>query len=175
MTQKRLSRELWLKAGIAALATGGADVLGAEPLARKLGTTKGSFYWHFTDVPTFHQALLDRWKRDAFAQIVAEMEGGGGAVDRLRRFGVLLSGDETGAAMRIWAATNTRAAAVVAQVDEERLTYITALLSGLGVTHTGYPLAIYASLIGGQHIDARGPERTRAAYDALVDLVLALR
>ncbi|MEH6751885.1 MAG: TetR family transcriptional regulator, partial [Paracoccaceae bacterium] len=36
-------------AGLAALAEAGPVALKAEPMARRLGTTKGSFYWHFAD------------------------------------------------------------------------------------------------------------------------------
>ncbi|SLN22933.1 hypothetical protein ROA7450_00893 [Roseovarius albus] len=59
--QHRLGVEDWLEAGLAALISDGPDLLKAEPLARRIGTTKGSFYLHFKDVHAFHERLLSYW------------------------------------------------------------------------------------------------------------------
>ncbi|MFN3661424.1 TetR family transcriptional regulator [Yoonia sp.] len=45
--------EDWLMAGFRALASHGPSALRAAALARDLGTTKGSFYWHFKDLPDY--------------------------------------------------------------------------------------------------------------------------
>ena len=47
--RQRLSREAWAAAGLRALTDGGVAAVAVEPLAASLGTTKGSFYWHFSD------------------------------------------------------------------------------------------------------------------------------
>ena len=60
-TRARLTRPDWLLAGFQALAEAGPVALKAEPMARRLGTTKGSFYWHFADVPDFHRQMLSLW------------------------------------------------------------------------------------------------------------------
>ncbi len=39
----------WTEAALVALARGGLAAVGVEPLAKELGATKGSFYWHFAD------------------------------------------------------------------------------------------------------------------------------
>lgn len=44
-----LSKADWTEAALAALARDGLASVAVEPLALQLGTTKGSFYWHFTD------------------------------------------------------------------------------------------------------------------------------
>ena len=61
VTRQRLSPDDWLKAGVDALARLGPEGLKAEPLARVLETTKGSFYWHFPDVPTYQKRVLEYW------------------------------------------------------------------------------------------------------------------
>ena len=33
----------------------------AEALARKVGASKGSFYWHFKGLPDFHQQVAAAW------------------------------------------------------------------------------------------------------------------
>ncbi|MEM8576574.1 MAG: TetR/AcrR family transcriptional regulator [Pseudomonadota bacterium] len=175
MKAQRLSRDSWIDAGFAALPDGGGTALRAEPLARRLGTTKGSFYWHFEDVPAFHAAMLDSWKRGAFAAIVAEMEADGAAPERLRRFGTLVLQDQAGAALRAWGLSFPGAAAAAEQVDAERLTYLTSLMAGLGVTNADYPRAAYAALIGVQGISSLDAADGQSAYDTLIDLILALR
>ena len=45
----QLSREAWIEAALARWPSGGLDAIAVEPLATRLGTTKGSFYWHFKD------------------------------------------------------------------------------------------------------------------------------
>mgnify|MGYP001820637128 CR=1 FL=1 len=65
MRKPRLTKEAWINAGLSALKEHGPDALKAEALARRLGTTKGSFYWHFKDIPAYHDALLDVWLASA--------------------------------------------------------------------------------------------------------------
>ena len=74
-TAKRLTKSDWLAAGMKAMVDAGPELLKAEPLARRLGTTKGSFYWHFTDVPAFHAALLAVWEAQAEADALAAIAG----------------------------------------------------------------------------------------------------
>jgi len=50
----RLSADDWEQAALDLIATQGVNAVAVEPLARQLGVTKGSFYWHF---PT-REALL---------------------------------------------------------------------------------------------------------------------
>ena len=52
----RLSSADWEGAALDSLAEHGLAGLAVEPLARQLGVTKGSFYWHFAD----REALLAR-------------------------------------------------------------------------------------------------------------------
>ncbi|MBZ0122337.1 MAG: TetR/AcrR family transcriptional regulator, partial [Roseovarius sp.] len=80
----RLSREDWLAAAEAVLADRGAGALKAEPLARHMQTTKGSFYWHFRDVPDLHAQVLARWEAAAMAATDAAATEAGSAAARLR-------------------------------------------------------------------------------------------
>ena len=50
----RTPREMWVDAGLRALATGGVDAVRVEALAKTLGVTKGGFYGYFAD----REALL---------------------------------------------------------------------------------------------------------------------
>src|SRR5690349_21212096 len=59
--RRTLSREDWARAALEAMREGGLGAVAVEPLAERLGTTKGSFYWHFKDRDSLIQAALERW------------------------------------------------------------------------------------------------------------------
>jgi AcrR family transcriptional regulator len=56
-----LDRARWIDAALAAIETGGPDAVAVGPLARSLGVTKGSFYWHFADRQELLRAALGTW------------------------------------------------------------------------------------------------------------------
>ena len=58
----RLSRQDWIDEALMCLASRGHAELRADKLAKRLGVSRGSFYWHFTDVPCFEKAVLDHWE-----------------------------------------------------------------------------------------------------------------
>ena len=62
----RLSAEDWAQAALGMIAEQGVTAVAVEPLARRLGVTKGSFYWHFPSRDALLQAALERW--EAFEQ-----------------------------------------------------------------------------------------------------------
>jgi CubicO group peptidase (beta-lactamase class C family)/AcrR family transcriptional regulator len=60
----RLSKESWMRAARRALLDRGPEGVRVEPLARDLGVTKGSFYWHFADRGELLEALLVEWEQE---------------------------------------------------------------------------------------------------------------
>ena len=58
---RRLSVDDWIQAGFAILADGGPNALRLDRLCEHLGVTKGSFYWHFADLPAYRTALIEAW------------------------------------------------------------------------------------------------------------------
>lgn len=57
----RLSVQDWVQAGFRILAEDGVKALTIDRLCRRLGVTKGSFYWHFSDMKAYRHALVDAW------------------------------------------------------------------------------------------------------------------
>lgn len=53
----------WVEAALDAIAEGGLTAVAIEPLARRLGSTKGSFYHHFPNRDALIVAALDRWEQ----------------------------------------------------------------------------------------------------------------
>ena len=172
MSNTRLSPEKWITAGFEALIADGPAALAAEPMARRLGTTKGSFYWHFKDVPAYHAALVRHWHADALADVMTRLQSEDAPETRLRSFGHHILDTTTEAALRVWAQTDTAVAASMAEVDAERLTYLQHLLNQFGLRNSAFATAILATLIGLPEI--KSPTDPHAAFDALVDTILAL-
>ncbi|WP_298858328.1 TetR/AcrR family transcriptional regulator [uncultured Sulfitobacter sp.] len=172
MSNTRLSPEKWITAGFDALIADGPIALAAEPMARRLKTTKGSFYWHFKDVPAYHAALVRHWHAAALADVMSRLEIKDAAEKRLRAFGRHILNTKSEAALRVWAQTDTIVAASMAEVDAERLTYLQHLLNHFGLRNPAFAQAILATLIGLPEIKA--PSDPAAAFDAMVDTILAL-
>ncbi|MEM9911878.1 MAG: helix-turn-helix domain-containing protein, partial [Pseudomonadota bacterium] len=61
--QDRLSQDDWLSAALALLMESGVEAVQITVLARKLGVTRGSFYWHFASRDALLDALIDHWRR----------------------------------------------------------------------------------------------------------------
>lgn len=68
-----LTREAWADAALRALAEGGIGAVSINALARQLGASRGSFYWHFADRAELIEAALDRWEHTGTTEIVEAM------------------------------------------------------------------------------------------------------
>jgi len=60
--RNRLSAEDWENGALDMIAEEGVGALAVEALARRLGVTKGSFYWHFRTREALLKAALARWE-----------------------------------------------------------------------------------------------------------------
>src|SRR3954451_21711575 len=80
-SRKRLTARDWADAALAAIGERGLAGVAVEPLAARLGTTKGSFYWHFGGRDALLEAALARWERtdteDVITAVQAEPDAGG--------------------------------------------------------------------------------------------------
>ncbi len=170
----------WTIAGIAALADGGIDAVRVERLAKQLGASKGSFYWHFADRPALLESILELWEREGTADVIAEVAAIPDPAERLRRVtGAALEATTHGvdvahaeAALRSWAAQDTAVAARFVQVEQARTDYLAAELTALGYDPASarrLGKALYLALIG---LYAARRYATELADDAaLLDLL----
>ena len=131
----QLSAKDWLDQGLKALASRGFTALKAEPLAKAMGVSRGSFYWHFADIGAFHAAILARWHEVAAEQIIANVEAASKDEDPLalllrRVFGERLTLER---AVRTWASVDPAARAAVQAIDRRRLSYVESLLTQSGL------------------------------------------
>jgi AcrR family transcriptional regulator len=131
----QLSAQDWLDQGLKTLAKDGFTALKAEPLAKAMGVSRGSFYWHFADIGAFHAAILQHWRDIAAERIIADVEASSGHDDPLsvllrRVFGERLALE---AAVRGWAAIDPLARKAVQAIDRRRLGYVGKLLETSGL------------------------------------------
>ena len=131
----RLNADAWVAAAYALFEEGGVAAVRVDPLAKRLGITRGSFYWHFKNRAALLHALLDRWvERETERAIEANEAGGGTAAERLLRLLRTCASDDGRLEMgvREWAVGDARAKETVRQVDERRIAYMTELARKAG-------------------------------------------
>lgn len=183
-SKKDLTPDAWIKAGFRALTKGGPQAIRAEALARDLGASKGSFYWHFGDVETLKTQMLQQWKAEASEGIIAMVESGGGSgPEKLRRLVEIATSDANEpyggllaeAAIRDWARYHEVAASMVSEVNTLRIDYLDALFAQCGAPQTvarAKSVALYSALIGMETLAHGGLADLQRDLTALLELLL---
>ena len=64
----------WIDAATAVIAESGVAAVAVEPLAQRLGVTKGSFYWHFPNRDALLQAAVERWEAEGTEAVIAVLD-----------------------------------------------------------------------------------------------------
>jgi len=136
----RLDAQAWISAALDVLADHGIEGVRVEILAKQLGVTKGSFYWHFKDRDALFEAMLDHWRRQATLRIISRLDQTkptpAGRLRELLNLPFRGARSERGAdvelALRLWSRRDPRARAALAEVDQLRLRYIAGLLEDCG-------------------------------------------
>ena len=130
-----LQREDWIQEGLKTLAAEGIEEVRVEVMARDLGVSKGSFYWHFKDRPELLHAMLEEWEKQETGWFFDEAERD---LSPARRWTRLLE-LATGPARRVpdtaifeWARKDPQVAARVNAVEQKRMAYISRVLREIG-------------------------------------------
>ena len=161
--RRRLTREDWVAEATEVLATQGLSAVAVEPLAERLGVTKGSFYAHFANRDELVGAVLERWKALDTDEVIAELGSVGDPRERLARF--LEFGFERHHWGRVFAALCARAAdpavgPVMSEARQARVAYLEKALRELGLSrgqaHDRANL-IYATYVGFWRLVAADP------------------
>ena len=136
----RLTRNAWLVLALDVLRNEGIQGVRVERLARDLGVTKGSFYWHFEDRDDLRQSILNFWSEQYTDVIVenrefldmAPAEGLWAAVIRVREKGL----DKYELAVRAWAEHDANVTAVVKAVYKKRAAFLKGFFERIGFQDT---------------------------------------
>jgi AcrR family transcriptional regulator len=134
--EERMSRSDWVRAGLSALSETGVEGVRVEKLAQQIGITKGSFYWHFKDRDDLLVSIIEEWERVQTSAVIEAVE----ATDdtpllKLRNLSLLVAGFDVNleAAMRRWAASDSRARLSIERIDRSRLEHIQSIIARAGV------------------------------------------
>ena len=148
-----LSAADWSRAALDYIAVGGVEQVTVEGLARHLGVTKGSFYWHFANRSALVVSALDLWEQLGTLDIIDRLQRVRDPKARLRAlfataFGDLVDGPVDAALMaRI---DDPVVGPVVRRVTAARVAFLDAVYRELGLS------------------PARAAARARIAYSTYV-------
>ena len=131
----------WIMAGLELLAAGSIADVKVERLAKHLGVTKGSFYWHFDDRPALLDAMGRRWVELDTESVITLVDGTTApddpeaAIEHLCTivFGQVSDLDGVEAAIREWSVGDPAMAELCRTVDERRLQYVAGHLVATGL------------------------------------------
>jgi AcrR family transcriptional regulator len=149
-----LSAQDWIRAAIDAIVQGGVAAVAIEPLAARLGATKGSFYHHFQSRDALIAAALADWEQSQTEAVIARLELLPDPGERLRAVTAAALADRLGGvrdAALLGSANHPLVKPVVARVTARRLRYMTDLYKKLGLSprrarHRA--LLLYSSYLG---------------------------
>lgn len=132
----RLTRQDWIDAAIQQLVEAGIGAVSVEPLAARLGITRGSFYHHFADREDLLRAMLSYWA-ERWSYAIREQIAALGLDPSTTLFALMKAIRSNRAAdydapFRAWALHDELARTVVAQVDRARLDFARSQFEALG-------------------------------------------
>ena len=182
----QLTRDDWLDAAAGEVAAGGFGHLRVLTLAKKLGVTRGSFYWHFKDHQDLVTSFLNRWRDRRLHELQYWKPQGGDIETELRKILDLLLSDaranirrlQVELAVRDFARRDTYAAELVTQVDAARINQNCTLFERLSSDPErvrDMSLLLYVATIGSQVVltGKKGDEDAiRRVEDLLARVVL---
>ncbi len=133
---QRLDRQDWVSAALRTLHEEGVDQVRVERLAKALGVTKGSFYWHFRDRQDLLDKMLAYWF-ERMTQTVFDVANRFRGEPQERLLAVLedITGHDRAGydlAVRAWARNDASAAAAVRDIDQRRCDFLVQLFRDIG-------------------------------------------
>ena len=114
-------------------------LLRIDDLVKRMGVTKGSFYWHFKDRDDFLTQLLDYWIHEFNEKVGEEVSKAVGDQDARERLRFLLTYlvehdcARYDMVIRSWAGQDPRVGEVLKKVDKFRLETMYSLLTEMGL------------------------------------------
>ncbi len=135
----RLTADDWAQAALDLIAEQGVASVAVEPLARRLGVTKGSFYWHFPSRDALLVAALERWEKVEQETVFGKLEAIPDPSLRLRALFEVVAHEYKSHVIYselLKALDHPAVQPVIGRVSQRRLDYLTASFRQAGLTRT---------------------------------------
>ena len=136
--QRPLGREVWLDTARRALIEEGTAGVEVNKLAKRLGSSRGGFYWFFKDRAQLLEELLAYWARTStvlFEEIL-KRPGRNGVEKYLAMINLWIDEKEYDpkwdGAVRDWARTSEAVRKVVQEVDQKRIAVLEQIFNDMG-------------------------------------------
>lgn len=133
-----LGREVWLDTARQALIEEGTAGIEINKLAKRLGSSRGGFYWFFKDRAQLLEELLEYWARTSTVlfERILQLPGRNGT----ERFSALINlwideedyDPKWDGAVRDWARTSKSVRTVVQAVDRKRIAVLEQIFNDVG-------------------------------------------
>jgi AcrR family transcriptional regulator len=183
MAKEKLSKDAWLAAGFRSLAERGPSAVQINLLAKAVGATKGSFYWHFKDITEYKTAMLELWRTKVASEVIDDIAAQTTPEERLdalfsnatRPAPGDFGGQKIETAMRAWALSDAQVAAALAELDALRLAFLETLLDDQGMDGAVLSELIYGAYIGLDDLQSKGRANNVTALAALKTMILQTR
>ncbi|WP_248583239.1 TetR/AcrR family transcriptional regulator [Nocardioides sp. InS609-2] len=191
MPVQKVTHDDWLYAALTTLARSGVTAVSVEPIARGLGVTRGSFYWHFKDREALLIGALELWESEATTSFIEALTP---ITDPAERLSTLLrealTGDEiAGLEPALVAhASDPVVSVVLERVTRRRMAYLEECFRDLGLDKREARLqavAAYAAYLGWVELRRAAPDavpevartgrKSRAAIDHLLSMLAGSR
>lgn len=177
----RLSAEDWAQAALDQIAEQGLSTVAVEPLARRLGVTKGSFYWHFPSRDALLAAALARWEHVEQEMVFGQLEAVADPRERLRALFQLVAHEAKSHIIYselLKALDHPAVQPVIERVSQRRLEYLVASFrqAGLKSTDAQHRARLaYAAYVGFLQLSLQlqQPRLQHDEYEAYVEHVMA--
>lgn len=159
------SREDWVAAAWQTLGEVGVDGVRVEALARSLGVTKGSFYWHFKNRQELIDALFDRWfglREESREEYLRDNPAPQDRLWKVIERGITRGTRGQAAALRLWAQRHPEAAGRITEADARRRAFFIEQFRALGLDgHAAEVRAeLYMAVISAEFLHAGGRDET---------------
>jgi AcrR family transcriptional regulator len=134
--------ELWLDAAYDLLVEGGVEAVKVMPLAERLGLSRTSFYWHFTDREALLAGLVARWEAKNTANLVARCEATAATISEAMLNLIdcwvdpALFDSRLEFAMRTWSLTDHAVETAMSLADASRIAAVRGLFQRFGYAAT---------------------------------------
>ena len=182
-TRSTLTPADWIERATLVLTDHGIDAVRVDVLARLLGVTRGSFYWHFKDRDDLLRSVLNAWRTAATEQVIERFENQcedprvlikelislpfrGRSAERAARIELAIRG---------WARRDTMARQAVDEVDARRISFHVQCFTALGFAPQeaqSRAFALYAYEVAESLLSNQGNADDKAQRCALVERLL---